>query len=36
MALDDELTRIAKDADGRLAFQAVYPVETAAGPRNPA
>ena len=36
MALDDELTRIAKDADGRLAFQASCPVEAASGPRNPA
>lgn len=28
MALDDELDRIAEDADGRLAFQASYPVTT--------
>ena len=28
MALDDELTRIAADADRRLAFQANYPITT--------
>jgi hypothetical protein len=43
MTLDDELDRIAADADHRLAFQARYPVATASGnvgtasgPRNPA
>jgi HD superfamily phosphodiesterase len=36
MALDDELSRIAEDADRRLAFQASYPVTVAAAaPRNP-
>jgi hypothetical protein len=36
MPLDDELTRIAADADRKLAFQASYPVGAASGPRSPA
>jgi hypothetical protein len=38
MSLDDELSRIAAEADRRLAFQASYPAfsDAASGPRNPA
>ncbi|MGW4634659.1 HD domain-containing protein [Nocardia sp. NPDC004415] len=34
MALDDELERIAADADRRLAFQASYPVSASRGTRD--